>query len=154
MDNISEHITYLEATKSQQAVRCGIKNNPNPDELASMRILANKVFEPLRLYFGKPIGISSFYRNAGVNAMIGGSRTSQHCKGEAMDIDADIFGGVTNKQIFDYIRKNLDFDQLIWEFGTNENPAWVHVSYSKNNRKQVLISELKDGKTYYKNYYD
>lgn len=151
MEKISEHISYSEATKSQQAERLGISNKPNSEQLEAMKLVANNVFEVVRNHFNVPIGISSFFRNAGVNAMIGGARNSQHCIGEAIDIDADIFGGVTNKQIFDYIRKNLVFDQLIWEFGDDESPAWVHVSLKKNdNRKQVLKAKTVQGKTIYK----
>lgn len=151
MEKISEHINYAEATKSQQAERLGISNNPSLDQLAAMKFVANNVFEVVRNHFNVPIGISSFFRNSGVNAMIGGSRNSQHCTGEAIDIDADIYGCITNKQIFDYIRKNLVFDQLIWEFGDDNNPAWVHVSLKKNgNRKQVLKAKTVQGKTIYK----
>lgn len=137
---ISKHITLAEATKSNAAVRAGIKNVPNEEQLANMQNLATTIFEPLREHFGVPIGISSFFRNKEANKLVGGAEFSQHQSGEAMDIDGDIFGGVTNKQIFDWIRANCSFDQLLWEYGDDNNPAWVHVSLSRTraNRGQVL----------------
>lgn len=134
--NISKHITYAEATKSQTAIRKGIDNTPDEATLDRMRLVAEKVFEPLREYFRMPIGISSFYRSPKLNKAIGGAKNSQHVTGEAMDIDADIFGGVTNTRIFEWIKNNLEFDQLIREYGEN---GWVHVSYkASGNRNQVL----------------
>jgi hypothetical protein len=106
-----------------------------------MRLVARKCFEPLREWHGKPIGISSFYRSPKLNKAINGSPRSQHCKGQAIDIDADIFNnGVTNAKLFEWLRNNVDYDQLIWEFGTDKNPAWVHISYvsTEKNRRQVL----------------
>lgn len=133
---ISKHITYEEATKSQTAIRKGIENVPSVAELTAMKLVAEKIFEPLRDHFDIPIGISSFYRSKALNKAIGGAPNSQHCKGEAMDIDADIFGGVTNTRIFEWIKNNLEFDQLIREYGEN---GWVHVSYkASGNRNQVL----------------
>lgn len=138
--NISDHITYNEATKSLEAIRNGLDNSPNQEQLDNMIVLSFKVFEPLRKGLGnKSINISSFFRSELVNSQIGGSTTSQHCKGEAMDIDNDNRPGPTNRQIFDYIKNKLDFDQLIWEFGDDNNPDWVHVSYKeKGNRKEIL----------------
>ena len=138
---ISANITYAEAFKSQSAVRHKIKNTTNdPEILKNMKHVAENVFEKIRAHFGKPIGISSFYRSPELNKIVGGSPTSQHATGEAIDIDADIFGGLTNKQIFDFIKNNLEYDQLIWEYGTEKNPAWVHVSLKRvgKNRKQIL----------------
>lgn len=152
MSGVSKNITLAEATKSQTATRKGIDNTPNEEQLAAMKNLANKVFEPLRIAMGnKSIAITSFFRSPEVNKAIGGSTSSQHCKGEAMDIDADIFGGMTNADIFKYIYNYLDFDQLIWEFGNESNPAWVHVSLKLNgkNRKQTLIASRVNGKTSY-----
>jgi len=101
------------------------------------------VFEPIRNHFGIPIGISSFFRSKALNKAVGGAATSQHTTGCAIDLDADIFGGVSNKMIFDYVRNNLSFDQLIHEYGDNFNPAWVHVSYkAKGNRNQVIYIGL------------
>lgn len=147
---ISEHITLEEATKSQTAVRKGINNTPDAETIARMQLVAIEVFEPLRKFFNVPIGISSFYRSPELNKAIGGAANSQHVTGEAMDIDADIFGGLTNGKIFHFIKSNLEFDQLIWEFGNQTDPDWVHVSYKKSgNRKQVLAAVRRNGKTTY-----
>jgi zinc D-Ala-D-Ala carboxypeptidase len=143
---ISEHISLSEATKSQEAVRKGIENIPTEEHLKAMRLVAEKVFEPLRKAFNKPLTISSFYRSPKLNKSIGGSETSQHCKGEAIDIDMGDF----NSDIFHWIKNNLVFDQLIYEFGDTKNPSWVHVSYSENgNRKQILRAIKENGKTKY-----
>ncbi len=151
MNNISEHITFAEATKSQEAIRKGIPNEPTKANLLAMQSLAEKVFEPLRKWHGKPIGISSFFRSEKVNKAIGGSTTSQHCANNgasAIDIDADIFNnGISNSEIFKYIKDNLPFDQLIWEFGNDKNPDWVHVSTFidvTKNRKQILKAVRKN----------
>jgi zinc D-Ala-D-Ala carboxypeptidase len=138
-DKISEHITLKEASKSQYAERKGIDNTPDEVIIANMQLVAEKCFEPVRQHFGKPIGISSFYRCPSLNLAIGGVANSQHIKGQAIDIDGDIFGHVSNSEIFAWIKANLQFDQLIWEYGNDENPAWVHVSYTSGiNRQQVL----------------
>lgn len=139
MQQISKNITQAEAFKSQTAVRRGIDNvATDPEILANMRHVA-ELFEQIRAHFGVPIGISSFYRSPAVNKAVGGAKSSQHVRGEAIDIDADIFGKVTNKQIFEFA-KSLDFDQLIWEFGDDNTPAWVHISRKRigKNRKQIL----------------
>ncbi len=155
MTRVSKHITLAEAIKSQQATRLGIDNTPTQEHLEAMKILAEKIFEPIREMHGKPIAITSFYRSPKVNKKMGGSATSQHCLGEAMDIDADVFdNGITNKQIFDYIKDNLEFDQLIAEGIEKNKIAWVHASYTvkKNNRKQILLMYVKDKKTVYEPY--
>lgn len=149
MSRISKHITLAEATKSQEATRLGMNNTPTAEHLTAMTTVAERIFEPIREMHGKPIAITSFYRSPAVNKRIGGSTTSQHCLGEAMDIDADVFdNGITNKQIFDYIKDRLEFDQLIWEFGTPSNPDWVHASFTtkRPNRKQILIA-IRNGRT-------
>jgi hypothetical protein len=151
---ISKHISYTEATKSATAQRKGIYNTPNGTELENMQTLASKIFEPIRDALGnKPIRITSFFRSRALNEMIGGSYTSQHCKGQAMDIDAD-YSHTSNKAVFMYIVDNLNFDQLIWEFGDNLNPDWVHVSYKNevDNRNQILKAVRVNGKTKYINY--
>lgn len=147
---ISKHISYKEATQSQTAVRKGINNEPDAYQLQNMQVLAEKVFEPLREHFGVPIAINSFFRSQKLNKAIGGAAGSQHTQGRAIDID-DTLGGVSNKQMFDWIRENLDYDQLIWEFGNNSNPDWVHISYvsESENRKRVLKASKKNGKTVY-----
>jgi hypothetical protein len=152
MERISPHISYAEATKSRTAVRRGLDNTPNADQLAAMKLVATACFEPLREWHGKPIGISSFFRSPAVNKAVKGSKNSDHMRGCAIDIDADVFdNGITNADIFNWLRANVEFDQLIWEYGTDEQPAWVHVSYrASGNRRQVLrISSvpLPNGKT-------
>lgn len=149
---ISDHISYEEATKSQTATRKGIKNNPTMMDLDRMKLVAEKCFEPIRNYFKVPIAINSFYRSPKLNKTIGGSATSQHCTGEAIDIDAIDGTGLTNKKIFEWVKANLDFDQLICEFpDSNGNPSWVHISYKKaGNRKQVLTAIKNGSKTIYK----
>ena len=151
MDKISNHITFRESINSYTAKRKGIENTPNEYEITNMYILAHKVFEPLRKWVGGPIKINSFFRSEELNKAIGGSSTSQHCQGRAMDID-DVYGYKTNAEMFNYIKDNLDFDQLIWEFGTVNNPDWVHVSYLSidENRKRCLKAYKKNGKTKYK----
>lgn len=137
MKNISKYITYQEAITSQTAIRRGIRNVPNQQQLEAMQHVALNVFDKVREHFKKPIRVSSFFRNIATNKAVGGSRTSQHMTGEAIDIQAT--KGFTNAQIFNFIKEYLEFDQLIWEFGTEDNPAWVHVSLRKNgNRKQIL----------------
>lgn len=150
---ISEHLDLSELTRSESAKRNGINNNPTPEHIENFKLLAENVFEPIRLHFKTPIFISSGYRSKELNAFIKGSASSQHCKGQAIDIDMDgSKGGVTNKMVFDFIKDKLDFDQLIWEFGTDANPDWVHVSYAKGaNRKQKLKAVRNNGKTSYIN---
>ena len=144
--NISEHITYTEATVSNKAKQLGISNTPNEKELQAMKLLAEAVFEPLRKWYGKPIQVTSFFRSAKINKAIGGSATSQHSLGQAIDIDTVS----DNRKLFDYIKDNLVFDQLIWENGDDNVPGWIHVSYSEtHNRKQVLRAVRKNGKTIY-----
>lgn len=152
MDKISEHISYAEATKSQTAIRHGIDNTPNEKQLEAMRKVAENCFEPLREYHGMPIAITSFFRSPEVNEKIGGSNTSQHCTGQAMDIDADVFdNGITNKEIFEWLRANVTYDQLISEYPDEDgNPRWVHISFIDNNRGEVLVAEKVNGKTKYK----
>lgn len=119
---------------------------PTAAHIANFKVLAEKVFEPIRKHFGKPIHISSGYRSIALNKAIGGSLTSQHCSGEAIDIDMD--GAlIKNAEIFNFIKDNLKFDQLIWEFGTSDNPDWVHVSYkSTGKQRNQIIKAVKSGK--------
>jgi hypothetical protein len=148
---ISTHLSLSEVTRSDSAKRHGIDNTPTAEHLENFKLLADKVFEPIRLHFGVPIFISSGYRSKALNSFIGGSASSQHCKGQAIDIDMDGGNGeVTNRMVFDFIKTKLDFDQLIWEFGTDFNPDWVHVSFVKTgNRKQKLKAVRSGGKTTY-----
>ena len=148
---ISKHISYKEGTYSNTATRLGIDNTPNDDQLTNMELVAEKIFEPLRSYVGGPIKINSFFRCPKLNTAIGGSHKSQHCKGQAMDID-DVFGKCTNAEMYHFIKDNLDFDQMIWEFGDDDNPDWVHISYvsEEDNRNRCLKAYRKNGKTKYK----
>ena len=144
---LSDHVTLTEFTYSDTAVKHGINNEMSINETAAAKLLCEKVFEPLRAYLGKPIKLNSGFRSSQLNKFLkSSSSTSQHCKGEAIDINVGKIG-------FDYIKNNLDFDQLIWEFGNSENPDWVHVSYKKSgNRKQILKASKKNGKTIYTPY--
>jgi hypothetical protein len=149
---LSEHLSLAEVTKSDTAKRRGISNMPTEAHIANFKLLAENIFEPIFMHFDKPIFISSGYRSAELNKAIGGAASSQHCQGEAIDIDMDGRpGGVTNKMVFDFIKENLNFDQLIWEFGTDTNPDWVHVSYESTGkqRKQILKAVRKGGATSY-----
>jgi hypothetical protein len=149
---LSEHLALAEVTKSDTAKRKGISNMPTEAHLANFKLLAENIFEPIRVHFGVPIHLSSGYRSAELNKAVGGALSSQHCSGEAIDIDMDGRpGGVTNKMVFDYIKDNLNFDQLIWEFGTSTAPDWVHVSYESTGkqRKQILKAVRKGSATSY-----
>lgn len=150
---LSAHFDLGEFTRSESAKREGLDNTPTPEHLENIKILCEKVLEPIRLRFG-PINISSGYRGKMLNHFIGGSISSDHCVGRAADIDMDDMGsGITNTEIFNYIKDNLDYDQLIWEFGTKEKPDWVHVGYrGKENRKQTLRATKVKGKSTYSPY--
>ncbi len=148
---ISKHISYKEATYSRTATRLDIENKPNDEQLKNMKLIAEEVFEPLRMWVGGPIKINSFFRSPKLNKAIGGSSKSQHCHGQAIDLD-DTFGRATNAEMFDFIKEHLNFDQMIWEFGDDDNPDWVHVSYvnDKDNRNRCLLAYKENGKTKYK----
>jgi len=137
MKRISKHISYKEAVGSNYAKQKGIKNKPNEEQVENMKLLAEKVFEPLREWVDAPIKVNSMFRSLELNTALKGSKTSSHMKGEAMDITS--MGGKSNLEMFHWIKDNLEFDQLIWEFG--KEPKWLHVSFSKNNRKQVLVTK-------------
>lgn len=148
---ISEHLTLAELIRSESAKRNGISNMPTEQHIANLKLLAENIFEPIRANFRCPILISSGYRSKELNAKIGGSNTSQHSLGQAIDIDMDGTSyGVTNAEIFNYIKEKLPFDQLIWEFGNDKNPDWVHCSYSDRHRRQVLKAIKTNGITNYK----
>ena len=147
--NISEHISLKEALRSNTAKRLGIDNMPDNETLVTMQVTAQHIFEPLRNHFNEPIYISSFYRSPKLNKAIGGSAKSQHCKGEAIDID-DVYSKATNAEFFNYIKESLEFDQLIWEFGNDQQPDWVHVSYNLGrNRMRILKAVKQNGRTQY-----
>ena len=147
---ISKHISDREGVYSTTAMRRGLDNTPDGEQLDNMKLLAEKVFEPLREWVGGPIRINSFFRGPELNTAIGGSSKSQHCKGQAVDIDD---GGCnkTNAQMYKYIKDELEFDQMIWEFGDDKNPNWVHISYVSEdaNRNRCLKAYKDKGKTKY-----
>ena len=149
-NKISKHVSYKEGVRSRTADRRGLDNTPNESQLKCMKEIAEGLFEPLREWVGGPIKINSFFRGEPVNTAIGGSKYSQHMKGQAMDID-DTFGHKTNAEMYHYIKDNLDFDQLIWEFGDDKNPNWIHVSYvtHRENRKKLTIAKKVNGRTKY-----
>ena len=145
------NLWLAEVTKSATAIKRGIVNAPTQEHLQNLKRVAEHVFQPIREHFGKPLAVSSGYRSAQLNELIGGSKKSQHSKGEALDLDADVYGGLTNAAVFNYIKDHLNFDQLIWEFGTSDEPAWVHVSYkAEGNRGEVLVAYKDNHKTRYK----
>ena len=152
MRKISDHISYKEGVHSNTALRLNLDNNPNAEQLKCMHSIAEYLFEPLREWVGGPIKINSFFRGEPVNTAIGGSTRSQHMKGQALDLD-DTFGHKTNAEMFHYIKDNLNFDQLIWEFGDDNNPNWIHVSYvtHRENRKKLTLAKKIEGKTKYIN---
>ena len=147
---ISKHISYKEAVYSRTAKRRDIYNHPENNQADNMRLIAKQVFEPLRFWVGGPIKINSFFRSPELNTAIGGSTKSQHCHGQAIDLD-DTFGRATNAEMYEFIKENLDFDQMIWEFGDDDNPDWVHVSYvsEDKNRNRCLKAYKKNNKTKY-----
>ena len=148
---ISEHITYNESIKSSTAIRKGIENIPKEYELQNMGLVAEKVFEPLREWVKGPIKITSFFRCEELNKTIGGSSKSQHCEVRAIDVD-DIYNYKSNAEMFYFIKNNLNFDQLIWEYGNSHNPDWVHLSFisETQNRQRVLQAFRVNNKTEYK----
>jgi len=152
MSKISKHISYEEAIHSDTAKRRGIDNSPSDYHIVNMQTLADKVFEPLRKWVGGPIKINSIFRSEKLNKAIKGSKSSQHMEGRAIDID-DTYGHKTNAEMYNYIKENLDFDQLIWEYGNDKNPDWVHVSYvsEDGNRGKCLRAKRINGKTVYIN---
>ena len=161
---LTDNLTLKEAIKSQTAIRRGISNSPTEEEVEKLKLTAKMVFQPIREHFGIPIGITSMFRSKLLNTALKGATSSQHTKAEAIDIDADVFGGkvmdsdgkmvtFTNKMIFDFIKENLEYDQLIWEYGTNESPAWVHVSYKAtgNRFRDLKCFKNSQGRTQYSN---
>ena len=149
---LSKNLTLKEAVKSNTATRLGIDNTPSQWEINNLTAIADHIFQPIRDHFGVPIGVSSGFRCRDLNKAIGGSKYSQHMIGEALDIDADMYGKVTNADIFNYIKKNLHWDQMIWEFGDDNEPNWVHISYKEGgvNRKQIKKARRDEkGRVYY-----
>ncbi len=144
---LSKNLNLAEVLRSETAKRRKIDNAPTDEHIENLRILAANIFQPMRDHFGKAIYISSGYRSEALNKAIKGSKTSQHCKGEALDIDNDnANNGVTNRDIYEFIRDNLKFDQLINEFPVKGNPSWVHVSYSKTQQRNQILKAYKDSR--------
>jgi zinc D-Ala-D-Ala carboxypeptidase len=146
---LTENFTLSEMVKSETALRNNLDNTPGPAEIANLKVLAEKVLQPIRDHYKRGIKVNSGFRHPNVNAAVGGSRTSDHCKGQAADIEIP---GVANAELAEYIKKNLKFTQLILEFYTPGVPdsGWVHVSYDPGNLKcQVMTAYKKNGKTVY-----
>lgn len=148
-NSISKNISYKEATFSQTAKNLKIKNVPTEQHLKNMKAVAENVFQPLREWADHPIRINSMYRCEELNTAIRGSLNSQHIKGQAIDLSS--LGEKTNGELFEYIKENLDFDQMIWEFGDDENPKWIHVSYvnKKSNRNRILRAKYRGSSVTY-----
>ncbi len=156
-NSISKHISFKEATYSQTASKHKIKNVPTEAHLKNMKILAEKCFEPLREWCDHPIRVNSMYRSQELcEAIPNSSKTSQHTKGQAIDMTS--LGEKSNRELFFWIKDNLEFDQCIWEFGGSPDseggsPRWIHLSYvsKKANRNNVLVAKYKGSQaTYYK----
>lgn len=148
---LTSNLSLAEVTKSATAIRKGIANTPTATHLIALKEVSKNIFQPCREHFGKPLAVTSGYRSEALNEAINGSKRSQHSKGEALDLDADVFGGFSNAELFNYIKNHLNFDQLIWEFGNNNNPSWVHCSYkTQGNRNEVLIAVKTNNKTTYR----
>lgn len=146
MGQLTNNFSYEEMTRSITARNRGIENIPDAMQIASLRMLCIKVLQPCREYLDEPIVIQSGFRSKKLNKRIGGAKNSQHTRGEAADINCR-----NNKAVFDYIRDNLPFDQLIWEFGNDDQPEWIHVSHVLGeNRGEVLRALKKGDKTVYR----
>ena len=149
--NLTKNFTLAEMVKSDTALRHDMDNTPGEIEIANLKQLAEKVLQPVRDAYQKGVKVNSGYRHPEVNAKVGGSKTSDHCKGQAADIEIP---GVANADLAKWITENLDFTQVILEFYTPGVPdsGWVHVSYDPENlKKQVLTATKQDGKTVYLN---
>ena len=144
---LSKYLTLKEGIKSNTAIKNGIDNTPNNEQLENMKHIAQNIFDPVREFVGAPLGCNSFLRVSKLNKMVGGSPSSQHVKGQAIDIDCDVYGNGSNSDVFHFIKNNLEWDQLIWEYTQSDGePAWVHVSLKKSgNRRQVLRKEKGKG---------
>ena len=150
---LSKNLTLAECLRSNTAKRLGIKNEPHDDWVVeNLKAIAENVFQPLREGLGVPIYVSSGYRSPDLNVAISGSKRSQHMEGRALDLDADVFGGTSNCDIFHYIKNNLEFDQLIWEFGDEGSPDWIHVSFihdGRNRKRCLRACRADNGQVYY-----
>ena len=158
---LSNHLSLKEVTYSATAIKHGINNEPNIGQLQVLKEMASRVFEPCRKFVGAPLKVTSGFRSKELNKKIGGSLSSDHCISDhataALDLDCDVYGGKTNAELFHYIKEKLNFKQLIWEFGNEDSPSWVHVSYSINdhfNKREVLIAKRQGGRTVYEYWKD
>jgi zinc D-Ala-D-Ala carboxypeptidase len=149
MTQLTKNFSLSEMVKSETALRHGLNNTPGQAEIAALKLLAEKVLQPVRDHFAKGVKVNSGFRHPEVNARVGGSKTSDHCKGQAADIEIP---GVANGDLAEWIKNNLEYTQLILEFYTPGIPdsGWVHVSYNPANlKKQVLTATRQNGKTVY-----
>jgi len=149
MTQLTKNFSLHELTKSETAVRNDMENNPGPAEIGNLTELAGKILQPIRDHFQKGVHINSGFRHPDVNAKVGGSRTSDHCKGMAADLEIP---GIANAELAEWVKDNLEFTQLILEFYTPGIPdsGWVHVSYDPGNlKKQVMTATKQNGKTVY-----
>lgn len=156
---LSENLTLKEVTYSATAIKKGLNNQPNIAQKLVLKEIANKIFQPCRAFVGGPLKVTSGFRGPELNKAIGGSLSSDHCIADhetaALDLDCDVYGGKTNAELFHYIKDKLAFKQLIWEFGNDEQPNWVHVSYSTNpnyNKREVLIAKRTGKRVTYEYY--
>ena len=146
---LTKNFSLAEMTKSETALRHDMDNTPGEKEIGNLKLLCEKVLQPVRDHYGKGVKVNSGFRHPEVNAKVGGSKTSDHCRGQAADIEIP---GVANADLAKWIVDNLDFRQVILEFYTPGIPdsGWVHVSYvAEDNKKEVLTATKKDGKTVY-----
>lgn len=143
---ISKYLTYREVVRSATAKRRGINNTPSKAVLENLKDVALNVFDKVREHIGGPLGVTSGYRSKELNIAIGGAKYSDHMTGKALDIDVDVYGHGTNAEVFNYIKDNLEFDKLIWEFGDNNEPAWVHVSYDPKRNRGIVLKAYKEGR--------
>ena len=154
---LSKNLTYKEAITSKTAENLGISNDMTKEHLINAVYLAIKVFQPIRDHFKKPIRVHSLYRGHEVNTAINGAKGSQHLKGEAIDIDVDMYDyDFNNYDVFKWVINNLDFDQIIYEFGDGVQNNWTHISYTRHrtNRKRITMAHKVSGKTHYTHFED
>ena len=145
--NIGKYTTLEKLCKSQAALRHGIDNQPDAIQLSNLKELVENIYDPLCDHFQRAIPITSGFRSSVLNSIIGGAKNSQHASGQALDLDCDGDGTpITNNAVFYWLYNRGGFDQLIWEFGDDRSPAWVHVSYNKGNNRGQVLKALKGGK--------
>lgn len=148
--NLSNNLTLKEAIRSYTAERAGIDNTPSDEVINNLKICAERVFQPIRDNFNVPIAVTSGYRSEELNRLIRGAKNSDHLRGQALDLDADVLGGVSNSEIFYYVLYNIPFSKLIWENGDEKNPSWVHISYIEDNLAgDVYIAKPVNGRMFY-----